>query len=244
VAFRNARLVIANSTKTAIDVCGALGVPARRVVTVAFGADPPVKRAREPSSTRTIGFVGAHGWDDNKGLDIALEAFRSLSLRSATHLRMVVVGPGDVSRWRKVAGGLGLADSVDFRGQTDDMQQLLGGLDLLVSPSQYEAYGLTVQEALIAGVPTLVSSDAGVAARLVSSLPELLVRDKASSSAWSSAMQAALDDLERLRKATEQVGTELAQRSWRAMAEEIALAVDERLGSSENGSAPRSPRIG
>jgi glycosyltransferase involved in cell wall biosynthesis len=224
---RSSGLLVANSAKTAGDLVRALSVPPERIVIVRFGADPPERPAGAGRSS-TIGFIGAHGWDNNKGLDTALQARSRLTGPGERDYKLCVAGPGSTFRWKTFAARLGIENRVTFVGNRSDIPVLLASLDLVISPVRYEAYGLAVQEALVAGVPSLVSSDAGIAEYLLPVLPSLLVREKEDPEAWARAIRNALDNLEDLRVQVRQVGAMLARRSWGEMAADLVSAVESR----------------
>lgn len=70
---------------------------------------------------------------------------------------------------------LGLKDRVQLTGWIDDVATLLGTLDLFVSPARSEPFGLSIVEAMAAGVPVIATAsegareiiDAGESGRLV-----------------------------------------------------------------------------
>ena len=118
-----------------------------------------------------------------------------------------------------------IGDRVRFLGFSDRIPELLAAADLLVSPVRYESYGLNVQEALCRGVPTIVSSDAGVAERYPSHLREFLLpnpEDVADLVRRVLMWKSARDDW---RKQFHQLSDEVRAYSWRDMAERFyALA--------------------
>jgi glycosyltransferase involved in cell wall biosynthesis len=226
-ALGAARVLIANSAKTAQDLSSALGLDPQKIVTIPFGSDPLDPSELSSGETLQLGFVGALGWDRNKGLDIALEALRLL-VTSGEECSLTVAGPGTVTPWRRMAERLGLASRVTFLGPIEDVPGLLRKVDLLVSPVRYEAYGLAIQEALVAGVPALVSKTAGIASLIEASLPELVVTDNEDPKGWALAIRRAATDLRKLRARVKSVGEGIARRSWKEMAAEIVGEIELR----------------
>ena len=102
-------------------------------------------------------------------------------------------------------------------------------VDLLVSPVRYEAYGLAIQEALVAGVPALVSANAGITSILRPVLPQLIVPDEADAQAWAAVIDRSARDIETLKTAVAVLGASLSKRSWDEMAAEIVNEVNARL---------------
>lgn len=203
-ALNAARIVIANSHRTEREVTGLLGIPAGRVQTIYLGSDPtwqppgPDARTRararwasDPASTLVV-FVGALGYDTNKGFDRLLDAWRLL--RSGGWRGELVVAGAGHHTWEARSGDV--SDSVRFVGHIADVGELLNAADLFVSPVSYESYGLAVHEALCRGVPAIVSASAGVVERLPGSFAPLLLSERAGPEeissgilAWSSARE-------------------------------------------------------
>jgi glycosyltransferase involved in cell wall biosynthesis len=181
-----ASLVIANSNRTRADVIGRLGVAEERTHTVYLGSapgwQPPDAAARERArrvwcrdATRPlIVFIGALGYDFNKGVDRVLLAWQRLCA-AGWDGELVVAGAGSTAPWERLAARA--ARPVRFAGHTAHAGELLEAADLLVSPVRYEAYGLAAHEAVCRGVPVVLSASAGLAERLPRELDDLLLRD-------------------------------------------------------------------
>lgn len=224
--------VFANSQRTARDVIERLAVPEERVRVVYYGSDPsrfrPPTREERAAARKTLGvegeepialFLGALG-DRRKGFDVVFEAWRRLGPEAA----LAVVGTGqELPAWRGRAEAAGLR--VRFLGFRSDVPHLLAGVDLLVAPTRYEAYGLGVHEALCCGVPVLVSEDAGVAERLPETLSGMTLPARVDAPALAEALEQALATLDDARGAVAPVGAELRSRTWDAMASELVEAM-------------------
>jgi len=228
-AFHGAELLIANSPKTAMELVSVAQVPSERVVTIGFGSDPAQRAEARSAEGIRLAFVGALGWDRNKGLDIALEALRLLTTTLGEKTTLLVAGPGAVGPWVRRSVELGLAHRVTFLGMVEDVPALLRRVDLLISPVRYEAYGLAIQEALVAGTPALVSGAAGIAPRIREVLPQLVVSEQENPKAWARAIEDAARNLQSVRDRVARLGEELARRSWEQMAAEIVSEIEARL---------------
>jgi glycosyltransferase involved in cell wall biosynthesis len=64
-------------------------------------------------------------------------------------------------RLEKLIADFGLGDHISLVGWVDDIATLLATLDLFVSPSRSEPFGLSIVEAMAAGVPVLATSSEG-----------------------------------------------------------------------------------
>jgi len=189
-AITEARIVICNSRRTRQDVMDRIGIAEERVHVVYYGSDPvrfgPVSgteraAARQalgsPGDRPIVGFIGALG-DRRKAFDTVFGSWTILCKRRDWDATLVVVGAGaELSAWQQRARESGLSGRINFLGFRADVPDVLAALDSLVHPARYEAYGLSVHEALCRGVPALVSASAGVAEQYPAALAELLIGD-------------------------------------------------------------------
>jgi glycosyltransferase involved in cell wall biosynthesis len=144
------------------------GVPASRVHLAPNGIDPQAFRfsAQVRASTRArlaipqdayvVGGVGRQV--RGKHFDTLV---RAVAANKDVHLLLAGDGPERVPLLR-IVHQLGAAGRVHFTGPdqdpvpyTPEVPELLAAMDLFVSPSPEEAFGLAVVEALAAGLPTL-----------------------------------------------------------------------------------------
>jgi len=189
-ALRESRLMITNSERTRQDLIEHFHLDENCVKKVYLGADPAWGQATDeerraarawldiPERIPLIVFVGALGYDRNKGLDTLLAAWQRLRARNDWQSRLMVAGGGQaVAYWRARVAQAGLSDQIRLLGFSDRVADLLAAADLLVSPVRYEAYGLNVQEAICRGVPALVSSRAGVTEHYTPDLAEMVLED-------------------------------------------------------------------
>jgi glycosyltransferase involved in cell wall biosynthesis len=194
-ALRRARVVIANSKRTRRDLINHMNIPDDRIHVVYPGADPNFTppTACERAEARAwlgkddqplVAFVGALGYDSNKGFDVMFSAWRSLCSHPAWNADLIVAGGGRATDfWRQQIAEAGLDGRIMLLGFTERIPKLLAAADLLVSPVRYEAYGLNVHEAICCGVPAMVTRSAGVAERYPAELRELLIDDPEDSDA-------------------------------------------------------------
>lgn len=124
---------------------------------ISFG----VPRPEPVTELRRWLYVG--GLIPRKGVTWLLEAFGKCHAEDP-RLTLTLVGDGELlAALRQRAAELGVADAVTFSGGVppDEALRLMREHDLLVHPSRYETFGMTIVEAIAAGMPVLVTRCGG-----------------------------------------------------------------------------------
>lgn len=98
-----------------------------------------------------------------KGLDRSLRAFAALPepLRGRTHL--IAIGSDNAAPFQRLARRLGMAERFTVLKGRDDIPRFLQGGDLLLHPAYNENSGMVILEAVVAGLPVLVTEVCGYA---------------------------------------------------------------------------------
>lgn len=126
-----------------------------RTVVIPNGTDPrPSARRGAPGRIRRILCVGR--LEQYKRVDRVIRAMTRLSPEH----RLDVVGTGPAAdRLRQLAASLGLAGRVVFHGRLDDaaFDSCVAQASAAVSASAHEAFGMSVADALAAGLPTVAT---------------------------------------------------------------------------------------
>lgn len=149
-----ARRIVAISPLVAADLARHYGLESEILLNPVFAP-----RASEARRDRDLLFAG-HGFD-RKGLSAALAVVARLP-----DAHLTVVGrDGRPDRWRRRAARLGVAHRVDFVGPAP-LGPWLARAGVLLHPARYEPYGNVVAEAVVAGVPAVVSAATGAACLL------------------------------------------------------------------------------
>ena len=118
-----------------------------------------LSRYSQLQNTRNLLFLGR--LHPKKGCDILLDAFARLSSRESTSL--ILAGPDQIG-WekdlRRQVESLNLTDRVVFTGMLQGAmkQGAFASADAFVLPSHQENFGISVVEALAAGIPVLISN--------------------------------------------------------------------------------------
>lgn len=145
-----------------------VGVPADKVETIHYGLDgvpdawgvnPPDD---VPAGARVL--LAVARLTNQKGIDVAIRALAQLPDDTV----LVVLGDGpERGALLRLARELGLESRVFLLGRVPDVAAWLGRATVLVHPARWEGFGLSVLEAMLAGLPVVATN--------VSALPELIV---------------------------------------------------------------------
>lgn len=98
-----------------------------------------------------------------KGLDRSLKALASLPAELKRRTRLIAIGQDDPSTFKLQAKTLGVSEQVQILKGRSDIPRFLLGADLLIHPAYNENTGTVLLEALVAGLPVLVSAVCGYA---------------------------------------------------------------------------------
>jgi len=110
-----------------------------------------------------------------KGVDRAIRALASLSdvLRHKT--KLFILGDGNTEPYQKIAKQLSIQNQVVFFGGRTDVPYFLLGADLLLHPARKDAAGIVILEAVVAGLPVLVTNVCGYAKHVTKANAGLVV---------------------------------------------------------------------
>ena len=140
VVIRSA--VDADAVATPVDraeLCSSLDIPAQRLLVAAAGQLIPRKGHRH-----------------------LLDAFARMGTAGPSP-QLVLFGDGELAdALRSQATALGIADRVTFAGFRDDLDRLLGAVDLFVHPALAEGLGVVTLKAAAAGVPVVAFAAGGL----------------------------------------------------------------------------------
>ncbi len=176
--YRSADLVLAPSTAT-VGFLGGLGVPLSRVVCTPYVVDNDNIRRIADATDRAairarwsipddavVAVFCAKLLERKRPLDL-IHAFAGASV-DRSYLVMVGDGPlrGEVER---CIAELGIADRVRLLGFVpyDELPTVYAASDVLVHPASHEPWGLPINEAMVCGLPAIVTDRVGAGADLV-----------------------------------------------------------------------------
>lgn len=196
--FRSGRFarVLAVTDEVRADLEQVHGIPADRIDVLPYPVDLELFTGRNGHELReSLGLDGKArialfvGHDfQRKGLE---EAIASLTGLEDVHL--VVVGEGDEARYARLADASGLGGRVHFVGATAEPERFFRMADVFLLPTREDVWGISLVEAMAAGLPVVTTGTAG-AADLVRSAEAGLVLADRSPRELGSAVRAVLGD--------------------------------------------------
>ena len=148
---------------------------------------------------------------ERKGLKVALEAFSRLQ-RSNLHLLIAGDGP-ERERCQTLAERLGVKNRVIWLGRCSnaDIRQLMNRANGLLVPSEFEQWGLVVNEAWQVGLPALGSDTVGALCATRSYETEWMLIPPGNVDKWQAAMEKLLALSDQQREAIAERGRVLAE---------------------------------
>tara|TARA_B100001057_G_scaffold23200_1_gene21492 strand:- start:4279 stop:5382 length:1104 start_codon:yes stop_codon:yes gene_type:complete len=117
-----------------------------------------------PSEEKIILFVGSDF--SRKGLDRAILGMHHLA-KCNIPATLLVIGDDNKKPFMRSIKKLSLEKKVVFLGPRSDVASFMKSSDLLVHPAREEAAGNIIIEALVSGLPTLVSSEVGFSSEVL-----------------------------------------------------------------------------
>jgi len=154
------------------------GIDQRRFAPDASGRTLVRKFWSLPPDALVIGHVGR--LDEVKNHEMLIDAFAQIA-SSDPRAWLVCVGDGTAPRvesLRERAQRLGVGDRVCFAGRRTDLSAVYSAMDVLALTSKREGFPSVVAEAMLCGVPAVVT-DTGASAEIVGGLGEVTPTDDA-----------------------------------------------------------------
>jgi len=203
---RNYKRLTAISELTNLEIVREFGVPPGNI-TVIYNAVDAARFAPErllplraemrqklglAADETAILFVGT-GWH-RKGLRYLIEA---MSLLGEAKARLIVVGEGNVSAYRKIAANAGVAPRVIFAGHSSRVEEYYAAGDIFAFPSLHDAFGTAVLEAMAAGLPVVCSRLAGASEIITDGMDSLFVENPRDAATLAARIKVLLDPRKR-----------------------------------------------
>lgn len=157
-----------------------LGWDEQKVVAIPNGIDPKrfvvdTRDVKQDARRFHIGCVARLA--EEKGLDVLIT-----SLRDVPSVSLSIVGLGrEHDALKKLVRKLDMEDRVTIESRKGNMAAFYSTLDLLVLPSRrHDPFGLVVVEAMMLGIPVVVTEACGVASQLMHGKDAIIVKPNSS----------------------------------------------------------------
>jgi glycosyltransferase involved in cell wall biosynthesis len=99
---------------------------------------------------------------ERKGHRYLLQAIPDI-LKTLSNIRFLIFGKGPIEKeLREMSRHLGIEDKVIFAGFREDLERILGCLDLLIHPALMEGLGVSLLQTAAAGVPIVGTAVGGI----------------------------------------------------------------------------------
>jgi UDP-glucose:(heptosyl)LPS alpha-1,3-glucosyltransferase len=98
-----------------------------------------------------------------KGVDRSIVALASLPDHMRIKTWLLVIGGDKVGAMKKVAKKYGVEKQVIFTGSREDVPMLMHAADVMMHPARSELAGLVIMEAMVSGLPQIVTDHCGYA---------------------------------------------------------------------------------
>jgi len=228
------------------DVHRLYGVPREIMTTIHNGFSPdefsPERRKRLRIAARAefgysdgdvVALIAANELG-RKGFDVLVEA---QAILGDQQLQVLLVGRQPLTpAYERRLVELGVADRVKYAGSRSDMGRMHAVADLFVLPTQYEAFALSIIEALASGLPVITTKVPGAGDRVVDMHNGRLLNDPRSSNELADLLgQAMVSDVRTLW--ADNAAQSVADLSWSALFDKAERLLDS-LPSRNLGAAP------
>ncbi len=181
ILYHFADVLVGVSTEVSHDLATTLDIPSQHVETVYNPAyDHEIARlaAQKPNhvwfeedeSRKESILLSVGKLHPQKDFPTLIRAFAALHLNYPQHRdsRLLILGTGKQYKYlMKLARDLGVADSIDLPGYTDNPYSYMARSSVFILPSIYEGFGNVIVEALGCGCPVVATTAPGGPAEIL-----------------------------------------------------------------------------
>jgi len=167
-----------------------------------------------------------------KGLDRAIITLAALpnSIRTKAHL--FVVGDGDITAYQSLSKQLGVQEQLHFLGGRTDVPRFLLAADVLLHPARKDNTGTVILEAVVAGLPVLVTEVCGYAKHIVKADAGLVVASPFNQYAFTAQLAKMLDH-KQLTNWSKQALIYAEREDLYSMPNKVAAIIDQMVESRD-----------
>ncbi len=228
---RRADRIIAISKWVCSFVCEVEGVPTGKVKTIHYGLGQSETASHGKPFREEMGFSGSEivlgiiaRLVEQKGHCYLIEAFAK-AFEKNRHIRLLIVGEGELKKpLENLVQKKHLEGVIIFTGYRNNINDILGALDIFVHPSLWEGFGLAILEAMAMGKPVVATNISAIPELVEAGVTGLLVPPKDINSLADAVVRLSQD--EGMRK---KLGQNARQRSRKLFSFEIMVEKTEKL---------------
>ena len=182
-------------------------------------------------------FVGMNF--DVKGLDRILKGMACFTENNRRHhnLKLLVVGKGNVRRYRSMARKLKIEGRVVFAGTRHKAAEYFLAGDLLAHMAYGEAFGMVILEAMMAGLPVMISDRVGARDVVEHGVTGYIVGGDRMAHDMSARLSDLMDPTRR-KEMGEKARQVAARHDWDRVAEQVARLYMKRMERKKEISRP------
>jgi UDP-glucose:(heptosyl)LPS alpha-1,3-glucosyltransferase len=96
-----------------------------------------------------------------KGLGYLMKALAKIKMEDHPPFKLLVLGRDRKDFYLRLSRRIGISEETIFAGSTDEPEKYYGSADIFVHPAFYDAFSLSVLEALASGLPVITTSSTG-----------------------------------------------------------------------------------
>lgn len=161
--FRRADALFCISERTRRDVLAVRPRLAGKTHAALLGADHAADWRPVPGNAEPP-YVLAFGHFPNKNVAGVLRAWAASGLDSGVSLRVCGLPPQARAEAERTAVALRIGETVELLGWLEELQfqSVFAGASAILFPSDFEGFGLPVVEALLLGIPVVISTDSAL----------------------------------------------------------------------------------
>jgi len=137
-----------------------------------------------------------------------------------SNLKLLVVGKGEERRYLRMAREMGIVDRVIFAGVTQKVEDYYLASDIFAMPSRFDTFGLAVLEAMMAGLPVIISQRVGARDLVDSGVQGFVLSDDPSAGEVAEKL-AILMERERRLKMGEKAREVALQHTWSRTVDQV-----------------------
>jgi L-malate glycosyltransferase len=226
------------------------GVPVPRIHRIPNGVDTRIFRPAEPDERRRLRerlgipagrtvVIYTGRLVSYKGLPLLVQVWRRIQDRHPSAL-LLLVGPGGTdlhnceAELRQFVDREGLSSSVRFTGAVDNVADYLRASDVFVFPSEMEAFGISVVEAMCCALP-VVSTRAGGLRDIVSGSSGAVAVEPGDGEGLRRGLDELLSDPDERRRLGKQGRATAAERYSLEAVRDAYLSLLDQLAPSDGG---------